>query len=181
MAARVNEDDLPQMAKAAGKSGKPLPPWASAEPRLRAAYFDGAGTPDPEATPQTPKTQPHRDPTNKAGGSRSSASAARPSGATARKAGAATKRKKTINSRTADLIAHPATLGTGSGGGLLLAVFAYPLVLSILQYGKQGPNRWFNAKFLNKTLSITESNPYANQPAAPSTNNRPRGTGTEIQ
>jgi hypothetical protein len=143
------------MARAAGKSGKSLPSWAAAEPRLRAAYFEGAGTADPEAT-ETPETQPQRSP-KKTGGSRSSANAARPSGSRTRKAGAATRRRWQQQSRiesgarsaAGQLRAHPLSLGSGSAGGLMLAVFVYPIVLNLLQGGPPYAVAWLKAKFLN--------------------------------
>lgn len=39
----------------------------------------------------------------------------------------------------------------GSTGGLLLAVFVYPMALAYLREGPDGLGRWFRAKFLNQT------------------------------
>lgn len=47
----------------------------------------------------------------------------------------------------------------GTGGGLLLAIFAYPIGLAVLQHGPSGAGMWFKAKFLN--------NETTQQPATP--------------
>lgn len=39
----------------------------------------------------------------------------------------------------------------GDAGGFTLAIFLYPIVLSMIQYGAAGPGMWMRAKFLNKT------------------------------
>lgn len=39
----------------------------------------------------------------------------------------------------------------GASGGVLLALVAYPIALSIIRYGPNGPKMWLLAKFLNRT------------------------------
>jgi len=40
--------------------------------------------------------------------------------------------------------------GPGDGGGLLLAILLYPLLISTAKYGASGPGMWLKAKFLNQ-------------------------------
>lgn len=58
-----------------------------------------------------------------------------------------------------NLLLHPATLGTPAGGGLILALFLYPLALASLKYGAAGIPMWLEAKFLNKTPTPPEPAP----------------------
>lgn len=59
------------------------------------------------------------------------------------------KYRPKLASSARQLVTHPASLG-GDGGGLMLAVFAYPIVLAILQHGPEGAVIWLKAKFLNQ-------------------------------
>lgn len=183
MAARIDQGDLHELARNTGRSGKALPSWAAAEPALREAYYAGAGTPDPQASTPPPQTPKHP-----AGGTRTS-TRARAGGATRRRhrrpaTGTGTGRaRRDVSRRARDLARHPATLGTGTGGGLLLAVFAYPLAVSVLKYGPTGPGRWLRAKFLNQgpggkpieRAGAPASNPLT-KPTGPLPKNPPKGT-----
>lgn len=146
MAARIDQGDLHELARNTGRSGKALPSWAAGTPALREAYYAGAGTPDPKASTPPPQTPKHP-----AGGTRTS-TRARAGGATRRRhrRPATGRARRDVSRRARDLARHPATLGTGTGGGLLLAIFIYPLAVSVLKYGPTGPGRWLRAKFLNQ-------------------------------
>lgn len=63
--------------------------------------------------------------------------------------------------------------GGGDGGGLLLALIGYPLVLSVIKYGPAGPKMWFMAKFLNRTPDAPDQLPWV----AGTRNGTPPGAG----
>jgi hypothetical protein len=81
----------------------------------------------------------------------------------------AARQGQATGSRLGKLITHPASLG-GDGGGLLLAIFLYPLALAVIQHGPSGVTSWLKAKFLNSqpALPTTETNnPYHQPPSVP--------------
>ena len=154
----------------AGYAGKPIPAATADDSFAVAAHEQGTqdrefGRPPDErlsalgnkpaekpAASTGPVSKPPR--TSPRGGGRGSSSRSGTRSGTPRRAG------KTFRGRARDLVRSPATLG-GDGGGLLLAVFAYPLVLTVLQHGPAGIGSWLRAKFLNdETSQAASTNPF---------------------
>jgi hypothetical protein len=62
----------------------------------------------------------------------------------------------------------------GDAGGVMLAIFAYPILLAMLEHGPAGLTLWLNAKFFNKVPGTA-----ATTPGAPTTPwATPLGPGT---
>lgn len=155
--ASLDEADLPKIARAAGESGKPLPAWAKGKPELEAAHRAGAGLPDPGPEPAPEPDAATATPSDDTDGGSPASDAAGPQtprkGSGARRATPSKKQPQRVTTAVkgaaADLVEHPATLGS-DGGGLMLAIFIYPIVLAILQHGPNGAVLWLKAKFLNQ-------------------------------
>jgi hypothetical protein len=65
-------------------------------------------------------------------------------------------------------------VGAGTGlGGLFLGAIVYALILSVVEYGPQGPAMWFKAKFLNIAAGSSAAggnvNPASSPPGVPGT------------
>jgi hypothetical protein len=58
-------------------------------------------------------------------------------------------------SRAAKRVGLGKVAGAGDAGGLLLALVAYPLFLSVIKYGGDGPGLWFRAKWLNQAAGTS--------------------------
>lgn len=141
----------------AGFNRKPLPDALAGDSAARSLHAQGeddrdAGRPRDEHMwnlgRETSGDAPHT--ATKSGGKRSSAKPSASAPAAKKRTGRTrrTGQFSTLGQRGRDLFSRPATLG-GDGGGLLLAVFAYPIVLAILQHGPAGATDWLKAKFLN--------------------------------
>lgn len=137
-------------------------PHAGAGDVLRAAQIGRDAIPASEAPPaRTPaRARP-------AGGGRraSGRPASRPRPRSSAQQARAARQGQAFGSRLGRLATRPSSLG-GDGGGMLLAIFVYPLVLAVIQHGPSGVTSWLKAKFLNSqpALPATETNPY-NQPS----------------
>lgn len=164
MAVEITAADRDRIIRDTAKAGKPVPSWVASDPKLR-AIFDAA-TPAPagtipskserNTTPQLPRstkreaaTSPRKPAATPAAGKRG------PSGkgkGSARGSGRAGK----SSPRPAGPIPLPRTLSKAAGGsaagGLFLAIFLYPIALSIFQNGGAGFGMWLRAKFLNQTV-----------------------------
>lgn len=153
MVASIETGDLPRIAREAGQSGKPEPVWAKDKPELHAAYQAGAGLPD-DTTPEPPATPPQTPPQRQAARGRR-APAPRPAEAeTGRSGSRKSSSGKGKPSRFARTVDRVTGVGGGTGGGLLLAVFAYPIGMAILKSGPSGATDWLKAKFLNKVPAV---------------------------
>lgn len=158
MTASIDTADLTRIARAAGQSGKPEPDFAKADPKAHAAYRAGAGLPD-DIIPEPPAAPPQTTPAGTGGtrtpGTRSQTGRGGSSGRSgsrkprARKSGR-TGRRSSVGGK----LSRATGIGGGTGGGLLLAVFAYPIGVAILQNGPSGATDWLKAKFLNKVPAV---------------------------
>jgi hypothetical protein len=142
----VDERGLRQ-AYSAGYAGRRLPDRLAEDSTAAAIYEQGrddaeAGRPADEHLTSL-GTQPKKAPAKAAAKKPANTRPAKRS----RRSGQ--YRKGGFRGRARDLAGHPGTLGTGSGGGLLLAVFIYPIVLAVLQHGPSGATDWLKAKFFN--------------------------------
>ena len=152
-APRVEVADLPPAARATlagrlGAEGKPMPAWARRDPDYRRAYETGRGGQDPEDSPADSTT-------GRKGGEKSPAPAAPgPAARPAQARGAGRGKSRGAGGRRPGGAAAAGlsklTFG-GDGGGFMLAIFLYPIVLSVVQHGAKGPGLWLKAKLLNQT------------------------------
>lgn len=170
MTASIDAADLIKIARAAGESGKPEPEFAASNPKARAAYRAGAGLPDdtptddaPATTPKPPVKHPQSHPSGKSGGTRSPGTRSRAGRGTAGRSGS--RKRSSSRPNVGAKISRTVGIGGGTGGGLLLAIFAYPLGLSILKNGPSGAGLWLKAKFLNQAADPA-TNPLS-RPALP--------------
>ena len=102
------------------------------KPTSRAAAKPAARTPEPKVP---------------AAGPRGAAGRVKSSGR-ARSNGRPARQRSYVAARVRRFAKNPSGLG-GDGGGVILALWLYPLVLAIVQEGTAGPGQWLRAKFLN--------------------------------
>lgn len=146
MVAQLTTADMMQVAYNTGATGKPAPAWAQRDRGYARAYArgrqsagldteDDAGDEQP-AAPTTTPTKPAQRPAPRAPRSRPRARS----------------RGRIPRGRRGGMTGWFTGRG-GTGGGLLLAIFAYPIGLAVLQRGPAGAGVWFKAKFLNNETS----------------------------
>jgi hypothetical protein len=130
------------LAYARGLDGTPAPAWVKSNPAYYQAWQRGLrerGGPMPFGGP------PRRRPSRKKRPARTrpvrrSSSSARPGYV----------RRAFSPKAAANRIGATKVARAGDGGGLLLALVLYPLLLATIQHGAAGPKLWFEAKWLNK-------------------------------
>lgn len=161
MAVQVDSASVEKIARQLGEAGKPAPQWVHDNPAYLAAYDQGAGRSQPAAFhPPTPRAAAQRKPAKTRAASPKAARpgyfsrAVSPTGA-AQRLGDATGASKIA--------------AAGDGGGLLLALVIYPLILATIRYGAAGPGDWFRAKWLNQPTA----KPKTTATAPPSTSRTP--------
>lgn len=190
MAVQLEKRDLDKVARSLGKSGKPAPDWVTSDPALNAAYREAAGLPPADVVDQVddaaPAPKPAKAPAKRPAapkqkaGRPASAGARKPPGRAPAPRSTPGRRSRTLGGRARDLVSHPATLG-GDGGGLMLAVFLYPLVLATIQHGAGGAGAWLRAKFLNRGKGDSTTPFYRSENGPGATgfppNSTPPGTG----
>lgn len=179
MAVALDKRDLPGIARSLGESGKPAPGWVTSDPALDAAYREAAGLP---ASTPAPAPSSTRTPAKKTPARRSTRSPAPAPTSTPRPPSPQKSTQPATRARAGRTFHVPGV--AGDAGGLMLAVFAYPLVLAILQKGPAGATAWLKAKFLNNGTATrsgdqgvnrvgTQQDPNAHLPSLPA----PPGTG----
>lgn len=167
----VDRASMLKVAKNLGQAGKPLPPEMANDPAYLAAHDQGSADGDRGAQfhPPAPKRAPAKkkfapkppaDDQWSDATTTESQSLQRRNRATAAAVNAPRQGFALANAFT------PATLG-GDGGGLLLALVLYPLVIATIQHGAAGPGLWFRAKWLNETTAAPANLPL---PQAQTTN-----------
>lgn len=162
MVAQLTTADMMQVAYNTGAAGKTAPPWVTRDRDYARAFARGrqsAGLenedqPDPTPAPTTP------------GPRRPISPRSRP------RARSRSRSRFRVPRGRRGAVTGWFTGRGGTGGGLLLAVFAYPIGLAVLQHGSAGAGMWFKAKFLNKTSS-TQPVPASGTPG----NSGKTGTG----
>ncbi len=165
MPVRIEASDQANIARSLGKSGKPAPDWVTSDPALDAAYREAAGLP-----PQTPAPKPKptnngtKRPSASGAGGRAAAPSKSPGGAVSRPKSSAGK-PGWSNKRPAQLV-QQARSSAGTTGGILIAIWVYPILLAMLEHGPAGATMWLKAKFLNDTGSGA---PGSQQPASSNT------------
>jgi len=172
---RIEGADAAKIAQQLGQKGTPMPDWVRGNPSYVAAYDQGTGDGErgaqfhPPAQPRTPRARKSKNP---AGGAATPPSA--PPGGQASKPGYFDRAfSPTAAANKSGLSAGVGRLSSaGDGGGLLLALVVYPIVLATIEYGASGPGMWFRAKFLNQVpenvsgQSTDPSAPYYVNPKA---------------
>lgn len=154
MVAQLTTADMMQVAHNTGAAGKDAPAWITGDRDYLRAYNRGrqsAGLDmdEPAEQAEQAETQPVAD-----------VPAQPPAAAPRPRARARTRRPRArTRPRRRGAVTGWFTGRGGTGGGLLLAVFAYPIGLAVLQHGPAGAGMWFKAKFLN--------NETTQQPATP--------------
>lgn len=149
----VDRASMLKVAKNLGQAGKPLPPEMASDPAYLAAHDQGSADGDRGAQFHPPAPTPKRAP----------AKATAPKPAAPAPAPTSPGGRKFSLSGTAAAVP---TLG-GDGGGLLLALVLYPLVLATIQHGAAGPGLWFRAKWLNQTVAQPANLPDATHQGNP--------------
>lgn len=146
----ISSSDAQRIARQLGEQGKPLPAEMAGDPRLVAAYDQGTGRHTEQHTAGSsprPRAQrsgrARRDPARRARPAPSSSSYA--------------DRALSPSAAVQSIPGVRSIRNAGDGGGLFLALVLYPLLLSVLKYGANGPRYWFDAKWLNSP--VTKSNP----------------------
>lgn len=146
MPVAIDPKDLAPIARSAGKSGKVMPDFAVGVPDLEDAYYEGAGTTRP--TPATKKTRARARPK------------ATPKAKTSTPPAPTSASPKRLPPPPRGTGARASWKGTtGSFGGLLLALFLYPVVLAGIKSGPSGSLAWIEAKFLNRVTAPKNTGP----------------------
>lgn len=132
------------VAYAMGLDGTPAADWVKNDPRFFRAYKSGL---DKRGAPKPPASS--------AGSSKPPAAAKRPASTRPARRPRRSSRPGYLSrafspSRAADRLGASKVMAAGDGGGLLLALVVWPLVLATIQHGAKGPKLWFDAKWLNK-------------------------------
>lgn len=133
------------VARAMGLDGAPAPAWVKSDVTMFRAYKSGldehhaaqspTGFHPPPGRPKRKKPARTR-PAQARGGSRRPGYLSR----------------AFSPSRAAGRLGGTKLMRAGDGGGLLLALVVYPLLLATIQNGAKGPGMWFRAKWLNQGL-----------------------------
>ena len=154
MPARLARADMLRVAHNIGKKGDPLPAEMANDPDYKAEHARGAGY-HQRAAGFHPPARPRNKPATPAPSSPATP-ATRP--ATTRTGSSKPGYLDRAFSPTAaaNRVGAGSIAGAGDAGGLLLMLLLYPMFLSIVKYGAVGPSLWFQAKWLNKTLSDAE-------------------------
>lgn len=134
-AAVIRQADADRIAAALKARGRPIP--AGLQPASGKPATTPAVRPAPAKRAPAPRTRPP------AGHAAPPATAPPPARRQRRSGGM--RRGRRAGRPGGGLL----SIGGGDGGGLLLAFWAYPLVLSLIKYGAKGPGMWLRAKFLN--------------------------------
>jgi len=150
---RIEGADAAKIAQQLGQKGTPMPDWVRGNPSYVAAYDQGAGDGERGAQFHPPAQPRRRKSKSPAGGAATPPSA--PPGGQASKPGYFDRAfSPTAAANKSGLSAGVGRLSSvGDGGGLLLALVVYPLVLATIQNGASGPGMWFRAKFLNQATT----------------------------
>jgi len=166
---QITGSDAQRIARQLGEQGKPLPAEMAGNPQLVAAYDQGTGKhTEQHAAGSSPRPRAsssgraRRDPARRARPAPSSSTRTKPSYAS---------RALSPSAAVQSIPGVRTIRNAGDGGGLFLALVLYPLLLSVLKYGANGPRYWFDAKWLNSP--VTKSNP--NDPWTPAPAKRPPG------
>lgn len=139
-----------------GAAGENAPEWVSDDSALLDAFEQGKADGDRPTSFHPPANKP--EPKSRSPKLKTSAKTAPPR--------AATKAPAPAAQPPAPPAPAPATPagppsptstteagGRGTGGGVLLAILLYPLLMATVKYGPQGPLMWIQAKFLNKVTT----------------------------
>lgn len=150
-APNVSRAKLKVLAYQAGVEGESAPDWVVGDDQLMAQWTQGEQAGARGVVPAPKKAPAKKAPVKKA--PRPAVTRPGPGSKTPPAPAKTPSPLTSLNKAGARL------QGAGDGGGLLLALVVYPIVLSVIKYGAAGPGMWFKAKFLNRTTSSPASLP----------------------
>ena len=164
-AASISQDDAAQIVKNLERNGRPVPPALRKAAAGQTDEPPAAPEPEPKPEPE-PAPAPVREPERPRIPEPRSAS---PSPAARPRRAAAGPSAKPAPKATRPARSHGAVHRWGNGGklfrksgsssgdigGILLAVWVYPIVLAVIKYGTAGGKSWISGHFVNRPDSGT--------------------------